>query len=121
MNWNPADKRNGTCTYCGTPIYGKERTRDHVLPRSRGGEQQIVKPRRSLSGNTFYGSNVVPCCRSCNAEKGQLLLSEWIAQIIAELDRTNLPRHRRLLLEERRSRINAMATEFAVAFWAPDR
>ncbi len=48
---------NYTCQYCGKSVRNpKDRTIDHVLPRSRGGK-------------TVW-DNVVLCCRKCNLRKG---------------------------------------------------
>ena len=51
------------CAYCGGhfPNY-HELSRDHIIPRSRGGE------------NTWM--NVVAACRSCNTKKGSKTLKE---------------------------------------------
>lgn len=43
------------CQYCGMRIGMRTGTRDHVLPRSRGGRDLL--------------SNVVTACRACNARK----------------------------------------------------
>lgn len=43
------------CAYCGKPITGRDATRDHKIPLSRGGAGDI--------------SNIVPACRSCNSAK----------------------------------------------------
>lgn len=55
------------CYYCGvltTNEEGKTKlTRDHILPLSRGGTDDI--------------SNVVPSCKSCNGSKGNKTLEEW--------------------------------------------
>jgi len=53
------DKR---CAYCHEPVEGQPDP-DHVVPLSRGGSNSIT--------------NVVPCCRPCNADKSNHLLSEW--------------------------------------------
>lgn len=45
-----------TCQYCGLRISMRTGTRDHVLPRSRGGRDVL--------------SNVVTACHGCNAAKG---------------------------------------------------
>ncbi len=46
-----------TCQYCGKSVKNpKDRTIDHILPRSRGGK-------------TVW-ENVVLCCRKCNLRKG---------------------------------------------------
>jgi len=47
------------CSYCAEP----SRSFDHVLPFSRGGQN--------------IPTNIVPCCRSCNASKKNRLVSEW--------------------------------------------
>ena len=44
------------CQYCGVVESPKEMTIDHVVPRSRGGE------------NTW--TNLVTCCKKCNQKKG---------------------------------------------------
>ncbi|MBI2425627.1 MAG: HNH endonuclease [Candidatus Hydrogenedentes bacterium] len=44
------------CQYCGCPLSGKNLTIDHVMPRSRGGQ------------DTW--ENVVLACSSCNVRKG---------------------------------------------------
>jgi 5-methylcytosine-specific restriction endonuclease McrA len=57
----------GKCFYCGSPTPSKELTMDHIVPLSRGG--------RSVKGN------VVPCCKTCNTNKKQLLPMEWEAYL----------------------------------------
>lgn len=49
----------GECSYCGGPA----QTRDHVVPRSRGGSDEP--------------SNIVLACYSCNASKGARTPEEW--------------------------------------------
>src|ERR1700680_1105661 len=51
-----------SCQYCAVVLTSSELTRDHVIPRSRGG----------LS----TWENLVACCHSCNRRKGNSLLSE---------------------------------------------
>lgn len=50
------------CLYCGRPFPDGELTRDHLVPRSRGGPDQW--------------DNVVAACRRCNHHKGNRLLEE---------------------------------------------
>lgn len=51
------------CGYCGGHFPNfRDLSRDHIVPRSRGGS------------NTYQ--NLVTSCRSCNAKKGDRLLSE---------------------------------------------
>lgn len=49
----------GLCAYCGLPAT----ERDHVIPLNRGGRNTI--------------GNLLPSCRSCNAQKSAKLLAEW--------------------------------------------
>ncbi len=44
------------CMYCGDEFQEKNLTRDHIIPRSRGGRDTWT--------------NVVTACRSCNVHKG---------------------------------------------------
>jgi len=53
------------CVYCEIPLIKEPNlsnsfTRDHIIPRSRGGK--ITRP----------------CCRACNLEKGSLMLHSYI-------------------------------------------
>ncbi|MCS6971128.1 MAG: HNH endonuclease [Planctomycetota bacterium] len=50
------------CQYCGARVSMKSGTRDHVIPRSRGGPDTLA--------------NVVTACRACNARKGDRTPSE---------------------------------------------
>jgi len=51
------------CAYCGGHFVNfRELSRDHIIPRSRGGP------------NTWM--NIVTSCRKCNAKKGDRLLKE---------------------------------------------
>lgn len=51
------------CNYCREPVDDWDRTLDHVIPRSRGGEHTE--------------ENLVVCCRSCNSSKGARTPEEW--------------------------------------------
>lgn len=61
--WWKRRMAKGRCYYCGNPTPPKELTMDHIVPISRGG--------KSSRGN------VVPCCKTCNKTKKQLLPMEW--------------------------------------------
>lgn len=50
------------CAYCGTKLTLRSCTKDHVIPRSKGGLDVL--------------SNVVACCRHCNARKADMTVSE---------------------------------------------
>lgn len=51
------------CHYCGRTT---RLTKDHVIPRSRGGSDD--------------DSNIVFACRNCNAAKGDRTPQEWLGQ-----------------------------------------
>ncbi len=55
------------CPYCGVDLDGSDgifSTKDHIVPRSRGG------------GNR--ASNLVKACPRCNGDKGNKTLLEWL-------------------------------------------
>jgi len=51
-----------TCMYCGECFKSSELTRDHIVPRSRGGKDRWT--------------NVTTACKRCNQRKGNRLLEE---------------------------------------------
>lgn len=54
-----------TCILCGKPIITvKELTTEHLLPKSRGGSLEDY--------------NIYPSHASCNFEKGNMTLAEWV-------------------------------------------
>lgn len=59
-------RKSGNCVYCGR--HSNTLTRDHVIPRSKGG--------------TSESSNLVKCCQSCNASKGDMTPEEWAESIL---------------------------------------
>ena len=65
--WWKRQLAKGVCYYCGSKTPPKELTMDHIAPIARGG--------KSTRGN------VVPCCKSCNNAKKQLLPMEWEAYL----------------------------------------
>lgn len=64
--WASCDRRGWECSYCHDALTKASATMDHVVPLSRGGSNGI--------------DNIAPCCRRCNASKGNRLLSEWIGR-----------------------------------------
>ena len=65
----------GKCYYCGSATPPKELTMDHIVPIARGGQ--------STRGN------VVPCCKTCNTAKKQLLPMEWEAYLNKRTSRSS--------------------------------
>ncbi|QFY88489.1 HNH endonuclease [Magnetovirga frankeli] len=57
------------CLYCGGRFAASALTRDHVLPKSRGGSDSWA--------------NVVSACRSCNQRKGARTPREWGTELLA--------------------------------------
>ena len=51
------------CFYCGKKLSRRIATKDHVIPKSKGG------------GDSYQ--NIVNCCRDCNESKGNLLPNEF--------------------------------------------
>jgi len=52
------------CFYCNEFYYKKHLTKDHVIPKSRGG--------------TNHKSNLFACCKGCNVLKSNLNLTAFI-------------------------------------------
>ncbi|MDX1707810.1 MAG: HNH endonuclease [Desulfobacterales bacterium] len=65
--WWKRQLAKGACYYCGSKTTPAELTMDHIVPIARGG--------KSSRGN------VVPCCKTCNNTKKQLLPMEWEAYL----------------------------------------
>lgn len=63
------ERDQNTCMYCGTKHPRRELTRDHVVPRFRGGK------------DTW--ENCVTACKRCNHYKGSKLLQETAMELLA--------------------------------------
>jgi len=61
--WWKRKRSNGICFYCKERFVPRELTMDHIVPVARGGKTTK--------------SNVVPCCKTCNTKKRQMLPMEW--------------------------------------------
>ncbi|AEH44227.1 HNH endonuclease [Thermodesulfatator indicus DSM 15286] len=73
-----------TCQYCGKSVKNpKDRTIDHIIPRSRGGK-------------TTW-ENVVLCCRKCNIKKGNRTPEEAGMKL---LSKPKAPRWESLIMED---------------------
>lgn len=57
------------CLYCGRTFRDCDLTRDHVVPKSRGGSD--------------LWDNVIAACKRCNHRKGDLLLEEAGVELLA--------------------------------------
>lgn len=60
------------CAYCRRDVGFERLTRDHVLPRSRGGREAP--------------ENVLPACGSCNRKKRSRRLRDFAPSLEASLD-----------------------------------
>jgi 5-methylcytosine-specific restriction endonuclease McrA len=58
INWY-RDRIHRWCFYCGEPLNKFTRTRDHVVPKSKGGRK------------------TVSCCKRCNILKADLSVEEF--------------------------------------------
>jgi len=56
---------NQLCFYCGEPLNKHNRTRDHLIPKTRAYNGHITVFRQKLSG-----INLVHSCHDCNNMKG---------------------------------------------------
>jgi len=57
------------CYYCREFLTDLNRTKDHVIPKSKGGK--------------LSKDNKVFACRKCNRNKGDLTIKEWIEKLKA--------------------------------------
>lgn len=74
------------CAYCGTPVQrlkdfdisrnASVATIDHITPKSRGGSDFI--------------ENKILACLSCNSQKGQRTLAEYIDWLVKRGDRLTI-------------------------------
>jgi 5-methylcytosine-specific restriction endonuclease McrA len=55
------------CYYCKEYLTDLNRTKDHVIPKSKGGK--LTK------------DNKVYACRKCNRNKGDLTIEEWMEKL----------------------------------------
>jgi 5-methylcytosine-specific restriction endonuclease McrA len=67
------DRDKYTCYYCGRICRKEEIEVDHLIPRSRGGKDNL--------------DNLVTACHGCNQAKGDLLFDEWLDIMRAVLAR----------------------------------
>ena len=58
---------NNYCWYCGKEVEPSKLTKEHVFPRSKGGDNDM--------------DNIIMVCKSCNSSKGDMDLFEWYAEI----------------------------------------
>ena len=86
----------GHCIYCGHPVTLEEMEVDHITPLSRGGENEL--------------DNKVCACSSCNAEKANLPLEEFLQKKLS---------HKQLL--RYRNRLDALIQQHRLPWEKADR
>lgn len=60
-------KQKGRCYYCGSRFSIRKMTKDHLVPKGKGGSDSL--------------SNYVLACYPCNHEKGDMLYNEYMKLI----------------------------------------
>lgn len=65
--WGKPKGQYKNCCYCELTIPRSEITREHIIPKSRGGRI------------------TAPCCLKCNREKANMLLIDYIIYLWREL------------------------------------
>ena len=86
-NYSLLERDNYQCMYCGHFFKRRELTRDHILPKSRGGIDDWM--------------NVVAACRRCNQFKGDKLLENTEMSLIALPYRPNAAEYLALVNSQR--------------------
>lgn len=74
------DKYEHTCQYCGGKSGDSILEWEHKIPRSRGGSNSI--------------KNATLACKTCNSDKGNMLLTEWLEGINSKSKKTALDKAR---------------------------
>jgi 5-methylcytosine-specific restriction endonuclease McrA len=64
-------KFNGRCAYCGNDLEFKDMQVDHFVPKTK------------FDGNGVDSiENLMPSCKECNMDKGNMLIDEWRGRLI---------------------------------------
>lgn len=72
-------QQNNFCWYCGMEMEPSKLTKDHVFPRSKGGDNDM--------------DNIIMVCKTCNSSKGNMDLFEWYAEVRKEWPPLNVLVH----------------------------
>jgi hypothetical protein len=107
-----------SCPYCDEKmdiaVAGREPTWDHIVPRSRGGNNSAT--------------NRLSACRSCNVDKADFMLHEWAMRLSKQADPRaiyvhrvlNLTRHLLVSPKTERASNHATAADRGFRNGAPD-
>jgi hypothetical protein len=63
------------CPYCGVKMCSRDKTRDHMVPISKGGANSLA--------------NILICCKPCNSKKRDMDFDSWL-QLLATESRQRL-------------------------------
>ena len=63
-------QHNNYCWYCGKEMKPTNLTKDHVFPRSKGGNNDM--------------DNIIMVCKACNSSKGNMDLFKWYTTVRKE-------------------------------------
>jgi 5-methylcytosine-specific restriction endonuclease McrA len=64
-------ERDGrACVWCGRELWDRDLTREHVVPRSRGGHMTL--------------ENAVVACRACNRRRGSRPVDAFVRELLRE-------------------------------------
>ena len=66
--WGRKDAQTRKCCYCELDIPRSEVTREHIIPKSKGGK----------------GGLIAPCCRSCNQQKKDMFLIDFVLLLMKQ-------------------------------------
>lgn len=72
-------QQNDYCWYCGKEMEPSKLTKDHVFPRSKGGDNDM--------------DNIIMVCKTCNSSKGNMDLLEWYSEVREEWPPLNVLIH----------------------------
>jgi 5-methylcytosine-specific restriction endonuclease McrA len=64
------ERDGATCVWCGRELWRRDLTREHVVPRSRGGH--------------MTPENALVACRPCNRRRGSRPVDAYVRELLTE-------------------------------------
>jgi 5-methylcytosine-specific restriction endonuclease McrA len=64
------ERDGGACVWCGRELWRRDLTREHLVPRSRGGH--------------LTAENAVVACRPCNRRRGSRPVDAYVRDLLRE-------------------------------------
>ena len=83
------ERDGAACVWCGRELWRRDLTREHVVPRSRGGH--------------MTAENAVLACRTCNKRRGSKPVDAYVRELRREGADVNVPALREALVRLARS------------------